>query len=769
MKQKLLFLLLFATTLASAQIVNIPDAGFKSLLADIEVPVTTNSNYAKDADGNYIIIDANEDGEIQVSEAEAVWELYIFGASSVSVTGIESFVNLQKLQFEVSEIFGVDLTSLVNLEEIILYDTFLVDTAIQVQGLGSLKDLRIVGINTGLLTLDLTGVTSLERLDLIGTAIQEIDFTQLTDLTHVEIDEAYLTSVDLSQAPYLEYLKLNIQSDDTNMLVLGNKPLLSYLDLQIDDSAIGNLDISGCIALTTLILDIQPAVSSGFYLNLKNGISSYENLDLEFYSNSGNPLYVCIDEGNEDLLPEADNENAAMFVSSYCSFMPGGSYNTISGTFTYDADNNGCDGDDSFAGLIHVDVDYGGGVNAGFGSATGNYNFYSEAGTFTLTPQVENSDWYNFSPATASVNFADDNNNVEEQNFCVTPNGVHDDMEIVVFPQTAAQPGFNVTYRVVLRNNGNQPMSGMFVLNYDDAVFDFVQANTPLGAGAGYVAWSYTDLMPFQTKTVFATLNLNGPTETPAVNIDDQLVITATVPDITNDEDFSDNIFVFNDVVVGSYDPNDITCLEGETVSLEKVGHYLHYNIRFENTGTAPATFVVVKDTINEEMFDVGSLQLLYASHPVQTRITGNVAEFYFGDINLAANGGKGNVVFKIKTISTLQHEDMVAQQAGIYFDYNWPVITNEYETTFEDLSAGQFAGTANLKVYPNPTGGFVTIEADVAIDNVSLYDIQGRLLQQIAVDGTRSVISLEGQQSGVYVIKVHGEGGASTLKVVKQ
>ena len=121
--------------------------------------------------------------------------------------------------------------------------------------------------------------------------------------------------------------------------------------------------------------------------------------------------------------------------------------------------------------------------------------------------------------------------------------------------------------------------------------------------------------------------------ETPAVNIGDQLTFTAIVSPINGDENEADNFFTFNQIVVGSYDPNDIICLEGDTVSPSEIGKYLHYAINFENTGNYPAENIVVKDIIDATIFDVKSLQVLNSSDAVTARITGNVAEFIFQNI----------------------------------------------------------------------------------------------------------------------------------------
>ncbi len=79
MKHILLALGLLFSFTASAQIVNIPDPNFKIALLNYTPP-----------------IDTNEDGEIQVSEAEAVIYLLRLDNKGINdLTGIEAFVNLR--------------------------------------------------------------------------------------------------------------------------------------------------------------------------------------------------------------------------------------------------------------------------------------------------------------------------------------------------------------------------------------------------------------------------------------------------------------------------------------------------------------------------------------------------------------------------------------------------------------------------------------------------------------------------------------------------
>src|SRR5690606_29818654 len=141
--------------------------------------------------------------------------------------------------------------------------------------------------------------------------------------------------------------------------------------------------------------------------------------------------------------------------------------------------------------------------------------------------------------------------------------------------------------------------NGEVTFAYGEDVLDFISSSLSVNsqntlANTTTLSWNYTNLLPFETRTIDVVLNVNSPTETPAVNIGDVLGIFSEISTVNTDEDLSNNSSGLRQVVVGSYDPNDKTCLEGEYVSSSIVGKYVHYVIRFENTGTYPAENIVV-------------------------------------------------------------------------------------------------------------------------------------------------------------------------------
>jgi hypothetical protein len=106
--------------------------------------------------------------------------------------------------------------------------------------------------------------------------------------------------------------------------------------------------------------------------------------------------------------------------------------------------------------------------------------------------------------------------------------------------------------------SGNQIESGTLNFTYDETLLDYISATQTADQIAdGIVSWNFSNLLPFEKREITVTLKVNRPTDTPAVNAGDKLYLTASI---------LDNIFTLENTVVGSYDPNDKTCLQGDRV-----------------------------------------------------------------------------------------------------------------------------------------------------------------------------------------------------------
>lgn len=767
MKYKLLSFLLTCSFSASAQIVDIPNSAFKNVLLNPEAYTARNGS------GTQIIIDANEDNEIQLSEALLVAELYISGHNLGNLEGLHAFQNLWKLHCYGNQLTSLNLQGMEHLLILDCRNNLLTD--LNLSNISTLEQVR-AGENP-LVNINIDGLPNLEYLILDLNDLTSLDYSGAPNIRFLDVAYGNFTSLNISGLQQLETLALNGCQQLTSA-TFANLPMLD--EIWFDFCALQSVELinlpqlSTVLAegnqLSTLNLSSCTSVDHVFaqdnqlvYLNVKNGPHIITTLNV---TNNFELDMVCVDEGEEmDIQTNLMMSNQVdVELTNECPDTI--AHNIINGTVSY-SENNDCDAGTALS-LRKVVINNGATSRTLYTNNAGSYSLHAQTGNFTIVPQGIN-EWFTVSPVSASVSFDNVDSTTSTHNFCMVPQGVHYDAEVVIVPLNGARPGFDAAYKIVYKNNGTEPLSGSISLQYDDFHTDFISALPAAdNAPSGMLTWNFINLQPAETKVILLIFNVNGPMETPPVNIDDVLNYTATISIPVEDAAPYNNMLGIKQVVVGSLDPNDITCLEGNVAAPEAIGEYLHYNINFENIGTAPATFVIVENDINAEEFDITTLEMLYASHNMAATLEGNKLTCRFDDINLGPNA-KGNIVYKVKTLNVLQVGDDVMQKANIFFDYNFPLATNEATTTFAILSTGDFEVGSTLKLYPNPSEGLVNITADDIISGYELYDIQGRLLQSAIVNDTNAKLDISQRAAGIYFLKVTTTNGVKTEKIVRK
>ncbi|HEX9980758.1 MAG TPA: T9SS type A sorting domain-containing protein [Flavobacterium sp.] len=639
--------------------------------------------------------------------------------------------------------------------------------SINLSGAAGLSAIYVAG-NSNLTSLDLSGSPLITDVFCQNNALTQINITGLTNLHQFFCDGNQLTSLNLSEVTSPVYATCN-----DNLLTELIMPQ-NFSEIDCRNNLLTELEVNGGGStlncennqLTTLDISNSTVVhlwTSGnplTFINVKNGVNGFCAIEP-----TPQLQYICADDG-ETISPGI--EEYFPVVNSYCSFVPGGNYNTITGSLTYDNGSGTC-GPLGFAeGIFKVKLEDGNTSGYAFPNANTDYTFYTGSGTFTLTPEFENAAYFTATPASAVVSFASADSLSAVHNFCISPNGVHPDVEVVISAMPPS-PGFNSYYQIIYRNKGNQAMFGQVNFNYNESLSDFVSADPiPSSQTSGNVQFNYYDLQPFETRSAILVLNINAPTDTPAINIGDVFLVSATVSPLVGDETIHDNEFSMEQTVVGSFDPNDITCLEGDIESPAQIGEYLHYLIRFENTGTANAINVVVKDVIDASKFDISSIQLMDTSHDAQMRLTGNKAEFVFENIQLAPDAN-GYVLFKIRSNNALTVGSSVSQFADIYFDHNFPVVTNTATTTFQTLGVAENHLQRSLKIAPNPAGASVLVQASAVMQDIKIYDLQGRLVLEVRPNEIETNMDLSTLQAGIYQVVVDSGFGTAAAKLVRQ
>ncbi|MPT32604.1 MAG: T9SS type A sorting domain-containing protein [Chryseobacterium sp.] len=234
----LIFLLLISGSMAKlgAQTINFPDENFLEYLL------------------LYTNIDANNDGEIQVSEAEAYTGNLTITQKINNVTGIEYFKNISSLAFNKSPVSNVNLSNNKQLTQLF----------VEGSNIGSL-DLRM---NNKLVNMDIKNNVALTQVllgqhpnlqyaSLMINSIDTIDLSQCPMLTNLFLASNNLSSIDVTHNPRLA--ELNLGANHLTSLDLSKNTRLTYLHLGVN--AIQQLDVSNNTLLDTFMIQNNPITS----------------------------------------------------------------------------------------------------------------------------------------------------------------------------------------------------------------------------------------------------------------------------------------------------------------------------------------------------------------------------------------------------------------------------------------------------------------------------------------------------------------------------
>lgn len=380
----------------------------------------------------------------------------------------------------------------------------------------------------------------------------------------------------------------------------------------------------------------------------------------------------------------------------------------IKGLVRNDAQSDGCDVTDLAIPNVKISTDDGTRKISRFTNREGEYDFYPTQGSYTVSPE-DISPYFTFFPGSTDIEL-NEINTIEDIEFCLKPNGIHPDLELTLIPTIDARPGFDTTYKLIYENVGTTILSGTINLQYDYEKLNFKNAQPSTTANtASSLSWSYESLNPFESKSISIKFNVYAP---PITSISEKLSFTAEGIHNSVDETPENNTFILNTTIIGSYDPNDKTVLEGPEIATNELDKYLHYVIRFQNTGTASAINVRIEDELDPNL-DWSTFLPLEMSHEGTIEITDDSkVEFIFNDINLPhealdSEGSNGYLSFKIKPKSDIVAGSLIKGKADIYFDFNPPIITNEVITEVVEelpLTINSFSVTA-LSCYESADG----------------------------------------------------------------
>jgi len=444
--------------------------------------------------------------------------------------------------------------------------------------------------------------------------------------------------------------------------------------------------------------------------------------------------------------------------------------NLISGTVTYDSDSNGCDGSDPPISNIWI----------GSGSTSASFStFTEEDGTFAIdvgqgdystliTPSLP--DYFSVSPPIYNSSFVGDNEIDDTANFCVSSTSVVSDLNISIYPLGEPRPGFNIAYELVFNNIGTTALSGTVEFVYDNIKMQYETASvSPDAQTVNMLSFNFSDILPFESRSILIEFNVFAP---PVTNIDDIITTTATINPISGDNTEDDNTYILQQTVVGSYDPNDISVLEGEQILLEQTDEYLHYIIRFQNTGTAEAINVRVTNIIDPKL-EWFTFQLESLSHDGRVVIEDGIqATFSFDNIMLPSvsqdeAASNGYITYKIKPKPGAVLGDVFYNDASIFFDFNPAIVTNTVSTEVVDALSVPDVEVQDVELFPNPTSDILNVKLNSAIDVLTIVDLNGRVVNTYRNPNTNR-FSVEDLSDGIYFVKIESNEKTIVKKLIK-
>lgn len=220
----------------------------------------------------------------------------------------------------------------------------------------------------------------------------------------------------------------------------------------------------------------------------------------------------------------------------------------------------------------------------------------------------------------------------------------------------------------------------------------------------------------------------------------------------------------------GSFDPND---KQGFPIGYGaahyiKPGTPLEYMIRFQNTGTDTAFTVVVRDTLSAWL-DLATVTPGASSHPYRFEVYGpGILRFTFDNImlpdsNVNEPASHGFVRFGVSPRPDVPLETDIYNNAGIYFDYNLPVITNttwhRIGENFTVIGWRPTQPSLDLLIAPHPVSEEARIEIS-GLDNgtvltLRILDLGGREIRRETVMAPSFQLRRNGLPSGLYILEI--------------
>lgn len=554
----------------------------------------------------------------------------------------------------------------------------------------------------------------------------------------------------------------------------------------VDSLTVGNYsvtitDAQNCTNIQSFTLGYSQ-YSPNYYAVVSGGSANCTSLgDLTATATNGTPPFIYA-WSNGDTTRIAKNLPPGLYSvtvtdANGCSAVGYGSItpyclNIISGYMFYDSNNN-CVKDPGEQPLIGYSVyaTNGSQVYYGWTDTLGFYTIEVGAGNFT----VSTDNYYGCSQqlsacGSSTVNFSGIGSSAN-LNFVMTNISTYD---LAVWASwTKANPGFNKNYYIYYGNYSGSAFNGTatVTLKYDSVlVYIGSLGATPIhNATAHTLTWTINNIPSnYYTANIPLHAEFNVPV---SVSVSSILHTEVSITPTANDCNPINNSLIVDQVVTGSYDPNEKEVYPpGNITNQDSI---LTYTIHFQNTGNDTTHFVILIDSLPSEIYPSSVTPIAYSHLYRWFSVTGlgGVLKVEFDPIYLVDSAtneqaSKGFITFRVKKKPNLTIGTQIKNKAYIYFDYNPPIITNTVVNTIvAPTSIIDIDDKIAVKVSPNPFSDVALVEVagmEQTFD-FELYDVSGRSVRNIqGLNAGKFFIKKEDLSSGIYMYRIITSGKVS-------
>lgn len=412
----------------------------------------------------------------------------------------------------------------------------------------------------------------------------------------------------------------------------------------------------------------------------------------------------------------------------------------------------------------------------------GNYTFVLPYGTYSISQNLP-LNWFQECPVgNISVTTTSTNDNVTGQDLADTVL-TNNNLQIWHYCPLMRPGEMQYPYGLAYRNIGNANASGTVWFKTDDTLTFMSAVPAPSSVSNDTLYWNFSNIPPNQIFNIYVTDSVPYDINLIGYNVNSFSGITP----VLNDVDPSDNIYNCSRIIIASFDPN---LKEVEPKGIGPQGYIttadsvLNYTIHFQNTGTDTAFNIIVRDTLSPNL-DMSTVESGPSSHSYTFSIYGTgilkwtLNNILLPDSNVNEPLSHGYVSFRVKQKPNLQPGNTIDNTAGIYFDFNPPVITNTVRNTISAITEVRSLSKAgsDLIAFPNPFSSTISLGYEMNKPGkveIEIVDLLGRTCYSTSEWHASSgkcvtVLNLEALNAGTYFAKFTTNEGQYFSKLVKQ